>query len=206
MNTRQIDWQDQTSIWAAHPSNHRLMPGGSEYESRYLWVRGLIEPGSRVLDIGCNCGQLAVNLVEDLGCRIVGVDIVEDFIEHCRQEKGQFGEFYCADFSRDREVLDDLDLWGNFDVVTAMEVIEHPVDLRGFRDHCCRALRPGGKLILTTPHPDSPEYGYKYLRAHAHHTRMLSPWRLEQLFGPMAIYHEIRLDGELNQIGAVFVK
>jgi 2-polyprenyl-3-methyl-5-hydroxy-6-metoxy-1,4-benzoquinol methylase len=205
-----LDWQNPESVWDAHPSNHRLVPGGSEYESRYLWVREQIQPGSKVLDVGCNCGQLAINLATDLECEVWGVDIVQEFITHCQtcREKDLIGPFFCLDFSRMApEVGRHLGLTtGQFDVVTALEVIEHPVDMRGFRDNLCAALKPGGQLILTTPHPASREYGYTYLRSRAHHVRMWSRKRLELVFGPMAVYYEIYTNGELNQIGAVWIK
>jgi len=205
-----FDWQSTDSIWDAHPSNHRLQPGGSEYASRYLWVKDQIARGSRVLDVGCNCGQLAINLASDLECKVTGVDVVQSFITHCQtcRERLMIGPFYCLDFSRMLpEVSANLGLTtGAFDVVTALEVIEHPVDVRGFRDNICAALRPGGKLIITTPHPDSTEYGYTYMRRHPHHVRMWSRKRLEMVFGPMAVYHEIAGTGRLTQIGGVWIK
>lgn len=201
----EVDWQDQNSIWAAHPTNHRLVPGGSEY-GRYLWVRDQIAPGSRVLDVGCNCGQLAVNLTRDLGCEVVGVDIVLDFIRHCKVHKKEWGAFYCLDFSR--VSVRQLPACGlhyqSFDVVTALEVIEHAIDIRGFLERAVFVLKPGGRLIVTTPHPASPTYGYPYYRRHAHHVRVWTPWRLEQVFGPMAVYKELVNDGEVTQMGVVF--
>lgn len=200
-----IDWQNTGSKWHAHPSNHRLKPGGTEYE-RYLWVRGQIEPGSRVLDVGCNCGQFAVNLTRDIQCAVVGVDIVQDFVDHCRREKSEFGEFHWFDFSRvDLAYLDQLGLEpDSFDAITALEVIEHPICVRGFVENVFTLLRPGGRLIVTTPHHESTLFGYDYMRSHAHHVRMWSPWRLEQVFGEMVDYTEIMYKGRLAQIGAVF--
>jgi 2-polyprenyl-3-methyl-5-hydroxy-6-metoxy-1,4-benzoquinol methylase len=200
-----IDWQDPNSKWNAMSSNRQLSPGGAAYE-RYLWVRDQIPAGARVLDVGCNCGQLAVNLTRDLNCRVVGVDIVPEFIAHCRERKAKWGEFHCGDFSRATNV--ELDEWGLFensvDVVTALEVIEHPIDVRGFAYNVRYALKPGGRLIITTPHPQSEVYGYDYLHAHPHHVRMWTRWRLGIVFGPIVAYAELRHGGVMAQIGAVF--
>jgi 2-polyprenyl-3-methyl-5-hydroxy-6-metoxy-1,4-benzoquinol methylase len=205
----EIDWQDQGSIWHARPGKHHLRPDGSGYP-RYLFVKRQIAQGSRVLDVGCGAGTLAENLSLELGCEVCGVDVVPQFVWMCntslverlRREGLRTGWFVCADFST--MTADQVYSLGTFDVVTALEVIEHPVDVRSFRRNVNLALRPYGKLIVTTPHPDSPRYGYGYMHSHAHHIRMWSKWRLEQVFGPMLEYEKITTSGE--HIGAVWGK
>ena len=201
-----IDWRNTESVWFAEPSNHRLVPGGTEYEDRYFFVRDQVTPGSRVLDVGCNCGQLAENLTRDLDCKVVGVDIVGQFIAHCQEDKAKYGTFYQADFSRmDPDLFDQAGLWGTFDAVTALEVIEHPIDVRGFRDNAIKALKPGGRLIITTPHPISGRYGYRYMNSHAHHVRMWSRLRLEMVFGPCLVFQGVcGPPDEPGHIAAVF--
>jgi 2-polyprenyl-3-methyl-5-hydroxy-6-metoxy-1,4-benzoquinol methylase len=103
------------------------------------------------------------------------------------------------------ELFERAGLWGSFEVVTALEVIEHPIYVRGFLENVKRALKPGGKLVITTPHPESPAFGYRYLESHPHHVRMWTPLRLEMVFGPGGTYSEIEREGKLAQIGAVFV-
>lgn len=196
------NYKDPGSRYFSEPRNHCLQPGGSEY-GRYLWVRSHVAPKSRVLDVGCNCGQLAENLTRDLDCRVVGIDAVCDFVNHCRQEKSQFGKFYCADFGTMRL----FQRWlCEFDVVTALEVIEHAIDVRGFQERAMAVLKPGGKLIVTTPHPNGI-MGYDKDASYNAHWRMWTPWRLEQVFGPMADYADIARDecGQLLSMGAVFV-
>lgn len=188
------------------PSNHRLQPGGTERE-RYLWVRDQIAPGSRVFDVGCNCGQLAENLTQDLGCEVVGVDITPEFIDHCQQEKKDFGEFFCRDFGQMSSW--DLARMGlvRFHVVTALELIEHPINIRRFRENVAWLLVPGGRLIITTPHPASPIVGYEFLHSYEPHVRMWTRWRLETVFGPPVRYTEINRDcGTLLSIGATFLR
>lgn len=211
MNTRKMEsldpddeswWRDPASIWHAHPANHQLIPDG-QARPRYEWVRKQIAPGSKVLDVGCNCGQLAANLVLDLDCQVTGVDIVPAFVEHCREAKAAFGRFFWMDFSR----------WplppvfeSAFDVVTALELIEHPIHIRGFRDNAWGALRPGGKLVITTPHPQSHLTGHDFMRANPSHVRMWSHWRLEAIFGPCVTYTDSFPGGPDLHIGAVFIK
>ena len=88
-------WRDPQSPWYIMPSNHRLLPG----DPRYKWVKRHIDFDSRVLDIGCNCGQLAVNLTTELGCHGIGLDVVWEFIEHCRRENLRHWYFHQQTFS-----------------------------------------------------------------------------------------------------------
>jgi len=208
----QVDWQNIHSIWYAQPALHRMRPGGSDYP-RYEWVRDQIPGGARVLDVGCGAGQFAHNISLDKGCQVCGVDMVGSFTRKCntslarglREAGAKPGWFVCDDFSA--MTTTQMRSLGVFDVVTALEVLEHPIDVRGFRRNVKLALPAGGKLIVTTPHPASQAIGYRYKRTHAHHVRMWTRWRLEQVFGPMLLYAEIsqnRESGHCAHIGAVF--
>jgi 2-polyprenyl-3-methyl-5-hydroxy-6-metoxy-1,4-benzoquinol methylase len=46
-----------------------------------------------------------------------------------------------------------FDLGSTFDVIVAGDIIEHLGDLSGFLESCKRHLRPGGRLIVSTPNP-----------------------------------------------------
>ncbi len=208
----QVNWKDPRSIWYSYPAKHRLQPGGAHY-LRYEWVRDRIPEGSRVLDVGCGAGQFAENISLDKGCQVCGVDVVGFFTWLCNTslKRGlldagcRTGWFVCADFaSMTTEQVRSL---GVFDVVTALEVLEHPIDVRGFRRNVRLALPAGGKLVITVPHPGSQKIGYSYKYHHPHHVRMWSRWRMEQVFGPMIEYAEItpeRESGTYAHIGAVF--
>ena len=37
-----------------------------------------------------------------------------------------------------------------FDIVTAMEVVEHVTDVPAFVESCCAAVKPGGLLFMAT--------------------------------------------------------
>ena len=84
-------------------------------------------------------------------------------------------------------------------------MIEHPIDVRGFLYNAWYVLKPGGRMVVTTPHPHGM-FGYHYKHAHPHHVRMWTPWRLEMVFGPMIAYAEIERQGVLATMGAVFAR
>lgn len=208
MNIKDIDWKNPESPWYAGPTNHRLVPGAWEYGTRYAFVRDRVEPGSKVLDVGCNCGQLAKNLQADLGCEVWGIDIVPEFVDRGRtmREARFLGPFVCGDFSRmGREEMEHLGLAGNhFDVVTALEVIEHPVDPGGFKDNLKRALKVGGLFVLTTPHPLNPD-AIRWVRETNWHACLWDRGLLELWLGPLHDYTVLPdEDGTPAHIGAAW--
>jgi SAM-dependent methyltransferase len=66
------------------------------------------------------------------------------------------------------------------DVVANMQVIEHLWDQRGFLAECARVLRPGGRLLLTTPNRITFSPG-RDTPLNPFHTRELSPSELDEL-------------------------
>lgn len=129
-------------------SEKLVSPGHEWIDPVILRVIGRLAP-SRVLDLGCGNGVLAAKLV-NLGFNVVGIEPSRSGIDEARQM------FPAIDF-RVGGVYDDpasLDL-GMFDLVVSEEVVEHlyfPDALITFSD---KVLKPGGKLVLSTPY-----YGY----------------------------------------------
>jgi len=99
-----------------------------------------LEPGQRVLDLGCGPGDILQFLP---AVDYVGYDINPAYIERARLRFGQRGEFHC------QAVDDTLSLQMKFDVVIAHGVLHHLDDdaaatLFGVAR---RALKPGGRLV-----------------------------------------------------------
>jgi 2-polyprenyl-6-hydroxyphenyl methylase/3-demethylubiquinone-9 3-methyltransferase len=93
--------------------------------------------GKRALDVGCGAGLLCEPLAR-LGAVVSGLDAAEENIAVAKDHADSAGlvvDYTCGEIAQ-------LNL-GQFDLVSAMEVIEHVADKRAFIG--------GGLLIISTP-------------------------------------------------------
>ena len=105
-----------------------------------------LQPGGRLLDIGCSRGEF-LELVSETGrYEFDGVDISAEAarLASARLKRNIF----CGTI----ENLSSAP--GSYDVVTAWEVIEHMHDPGTFLRDIWRLLKPGGLLCLSTPNTD----------------------------------------------------
>ena len=100
--------------------------------------------GRTALDVGCGAGLLTEPLAR-LGAHVTGIDAAPELIEAARTHAGQSG---LAIRYVDGEVAE---LGGTFDLVTALEVVEHVADPSSFVRTLAERLAPGGLLLMSTP-------------------------------------------------------
>jgi 2-polyprenyl-6-hydroxyphenyl methylase/3-demethylubiquinone-9 3-methyltransferase len=102
--------------------------------------------GLRILDIGCGGGLLCEPLTR-LGASVVGVDPSETNIAVARLHAAKSG--LAVDYrASTAEAL--ADAGERFDIVLAMEVVEHVADMPLFVARCGEMVKPGGLMIVAT--------------------------------------------------------
>jgi 2-polyprenyl-6-hydroxyphenyl methylase/3-demethylubiquinone-9 3-methyltransferase len=102
--------------------------------------------GLRILDIGCGGGILSEPLAR-LGAAVVGADPSESNIAVAGRHAAQSDvmvDYRCTTAEALAETRE------RFDVVLAMEVVEHVADVELFVERCASMVRPGGLMIVAT--------------------------------------------------------
>ncbi len=109
----------------------------------------------RICELGCGNGYF-VSSLKSAGYGILGIDASVSGIEYAKKNYGKWAQFLCREISPSlsSEVGE-----GNFDLVIAIETIEHLFHPSYLIETAKALLRPNGYLLLTTPY-----HGYlKYL-------------------------------------------
>ena len=142
------DWWDPEG---ASAMLHRLNPVRLSYvrdriDQHMALDECMLRPlsGKRALDVGCGAGLLCEPMAR-LGAAVTGVDAAPELIDAARAHAAGSG------LTIDYRAAGVEDLAGEFDLVTAMEVIEHVADPAAFVAALAERLAPGGLLILSTP-------------------------------------------------------
>jgi len=100
--------------------------------------------GKSALDVGCGAGLLAEPLAR-MGAKVTAVDAAPELIAVARDHA--LGQGLQIDY----RATGVEEVRGKYDLVTAMEVIEHVADPQAFVTDLAARLAEGGLLILSTP-------------------------------------------------------
>jgi 2-polyprenyl-6-hydroxyphenyl methylase/3-demethylubiquinone-9 3-methyltransferase len=152
--------------------------------------------GVDLLDIGCGAGLFAEPLAR-LGANVVGVDPAPAAIEAARRHAEETGASLAYRAATVEDLTEEPRL---FDVVSAMEVIEHAADPKRFVATAASLVKPGGLLLVSTLNRTLRSFALAIVGAE-YVLRWLEPGthRWEQLVTPLELTGFARAAGLRRQ-------
>ena len=129
-----------------------LVTGDPCVLDRWLWLRSQLRPGrERTFDAGCGNGAFSI-YAATTGNEVLAASFSEREQEDAKRRAGIVGvtgiDFRVLDL---REIEEQRQALGEFDQIICFETIEHVLDDEGLVRSLAGMLRPGGRLLLTTP-------------------------------------------------------
>jgi len=115
-----------------------------EYVANFL--RMLPAKPQHILEVGSGYGYLTFALNRE-GYQAQGIDISEQAVESARRRYGNFYRTLSLE-----QVAEDK---AKYELIIALELIEHVVDPLKFLLQARQLLKPGGRILITTPNKDA---------------------------------------------------
>jgi len=157
-----------------------------EWKWEHSAVKKLLQPGMRVLELGCGEGAflrgIADKCPDSVGLELndaavaagqaTGLNVLADPIQdHARTHPGQY------------------------DIVCSFQVMEHVTDIRAIVEASVKCLKPGGKLLISVPNNDSfiKRSENSLLNLPPHHMNLWDANSLEKL----AYFFDMSFEGHL---------
>jgi 2-polyprenyl-6-hydroxyphenyl methylase/3-demethylubiquinone-9 3-methyltransferase len=99
----------------------------------------------RVLDIGCGAGLLSEPLAR-LGAQVIGIDPSDSNIAAAKVHAARSNVL--IDYRA--TTVEEMGNLERFDIVLAMEVVEHVTDVGLFLQRCAALMKPQGMMVVST--------------------------------------------------------
>jgi cyclopropane-fatty-acyl-phospholipid synthase len=156
-------WLDERLVYscAYFPTGAEDLATAQAAKLDYLCRKLRLQPGERLLDIGCGWGGLVLHAAQHYGVQAVGITLSEPQAELARSRIDAAGLSGCCRVElRDYR---DLSAWETFDKVVSVGMVEHVgrANLPTYFAQAHRWTRPGGLLlnhgiVLATPLATGP--------------------------------------------------
>ncbi|WP_117169972.1 class I SAM-dependent methyltransferase [Paraliobacillus sediminis] len=153
-------------------TNDLLIEHVARYHFALFFIKG------RVLDFACGTGfgtHIIAKKLKNEITEVIGLDISTDALEYAKHHyyhpKSSFFQADVTDSSL-------IERYGEFDTIVSFETLEHIEAEENFLSNVYKLLKPGGKLILSTPFGE----GRDKPCGSPFHVHQLTPEEFEQLF------------------------
>ena len=144
------EWWDERGKFAPL---HRINP------LRIEWIKDSVTlKDVTFLDIGCGGGLIAEPMAR-LGAHVTAIDASEKNIKVASLHAQQ------SDLTIDYRCTSAEAMDGQFDVVTALEIIEHVADIPAFVAATCKLVKPNGLIFYSTINRTAKSYALAIIGA-----------------------------------------
>lgn len=126
---------------------------GWEFDHQFAYDR--INNGDHVLEIGCGNGSFLQKILREKTPHAAGLELNKEMVLICQQKNLPVKHELLSEHKRLNQA--------KYDVICAFQVLEHINDVAVFMKDMIACLKPGGKLILSTPNNDPYYMGYNKL-------------------------------------------
>lgn len=119
-------WLDPAMVYscAYFPTASETLEAAQQAKLDHVLTKIMLQPGERLLDIGCGWGALAMRAAQKYGAKVVGVTLSKNQYELARLRVAQAGLADRVDIRlQDYRDLDPQD--GQFDKITSIGMFEH---------------------------------------------------------------------------------
>ncbi|MES2961739.1 MAG: bifunctional 2-polyprenyl-6-hydroxyphenol methylase/3-demethylubiquinol 3-O-methyltransferase UbiG [Pseudomonadota bacterium] len=125
---------------------HKFNPIRISFIRKKIVENFKLDENLKILDVGCGGGLIAEPFAR-MGANVTAIDASEKNIEVAKihAEKSALKIDYRATTAEDLVKTNE-----QFDVVFALEIIEHVADVEGFIASCAKLVKPGGLLFIAT--------------------------------------------------------
>jgi SAM-dependent methyltransferase len=142
---KQVPKTDYAPIAACYDDARGLLPILERAELGQIVEVGGIQPGSRVLDVGCGTGRYTLAIADKSGARIFGLDPSQEMLNQASRKPSAGRAVWI------RGAAEQLPFPpATFDCVYMTMVLHHVADRTRALLEICRVLKRGGRVVIFT--------------------------------------------------------